>query len=799
MVDVDTLKVTKSTDIHPKVEYYTIKKLIFATTGLRTLPRLSNFHSVQEVDIQDNSITAIPDYFLNHSSTIRTVKLPSSVYNIGVGAFYHSSISNIQFSNIKLIDISAFYHCYNLVNIDLSNVQTLNRLCFAECKNLKKITFKKNNKFHSIGSKAFYGTKITELIDVYIEDMHDIFYNTPIRKIQLPESQTSFFRLIYPLSELNHIKVQSQCSLIIQHQPNLETVDYPNVDMMDFRTSYLSTDLCSLSNNPKLKNFNTKLFTKIPHFFFYRCESIESVDLGNVQYIGYGAFAYCTSLKSLLNFDNHPISFHNDDNDNRIGAFYRCFNISIPKISNSMNKYNYDNTSAFAHCGITDVIIDSQENASPIFADCHLLKRVTYLNSCKCTYLPEYTFYNCHNLEEVIQSPAIRELRSYVFVNTKISSINLEKISQISSFCFINSGLKSLVLNSSWMTDQITSNLSVCFDDPTIETIDIGSAPFIPHIFKSLKSNVKIITSYNQKDNSFVYEKDNLIYLLAVMNYEQESYEIPNDIHHVLPSAFNLSPNIKKVVIKTEKSFDLRDNIYIKHVISLTLPKLSGCVNLNTLECQKVQSIDDNAFSDCYELSKLPDLDEVATIGSNAFKNCKKISNLRLPKLTTINEFSFANTSSNAIDFSSVESLTSISKYAFFMSDIESFKCPNSLVSIGEFAFAECRNLIKFELNQNISVVDVAWFVNTNIKTIEIPNTVTKIVNALSNKTYVSANRLLPFKLIFKNTASKYFYNGADLFEQGNPKIVYRITPYFEEFNVRVNNTGYFYDDKVYL
>ena len=174
------------------------------------------------------------------------------------------------------------------------------------------------------------------------------------------------------------------------------------------------------------------------------------------------------------------------------------------------------------------------------------------------------------------------------------------------------------------------------------------------------------------------------------------------------------------------------------------------------------------AFHDCENLRSITIPDSVIKIGKNALTRCHSLSSISIsqdnPEYIMSDGILFNKNKTELIvwpntvigpHYNIPESVTSIGDYAFAgCVSLESITLPESLVSIGNWSFSNCRelkeiiipdsvtdigecafegcvNLTNIKLSNNITVIKDGTFVNCgSIKNITIPDGVTRICNA---------------------------------------------------------------------
>lgn len=165
-----------------------------------------------------------------------------------------------------------------------------------------------------------------------------------------------------------------------------------------------------------------------------------------------------------------------------------------------------------------------------------------------------------------------------------------------------------------------------------------------------------------------------------------------------------------------------------------------GCSNLTTLNIgNNVKVIPQEAFCGCSGLTSVTIPRAVTTIDFNAFGNCSG--------LTTVNFNADSCTNRGGSDgvFNGCSSLTTInignnvryipdgifSTYDHSNGNITSLTLPNSLISIGEYAFGGCSGLTSLTLPDALETIgEGAFYVCSGLTTVSIPRTVKYIGDA---------------------------------------------------------------------
>ena len=471
--------------------------------------------------------------------------------------------------------------------------------------------------------------------------------------------------------------------------------------------------------------------TSIGYSAFSDCSALTSVTIPNsVTSIGNYAFECCGLTSVTI---GNSVTFIGDY------AFESCERLTSVAIPNSVT---YIGSSAFDYCSaLTSVTIGNSVTfiGDYAFQGCECLTSVAIPNS--VTYLGSCAFSGCSNLTSVTISNSVTTINGNVFYNcTSLASVTIpNSVTSIGYEAFYNCNCLTSVTIGNSVTSIDESAFYYCSGLTSVtipnSVTSIGSSAFYGC---SGLTTVTIGNSVTSIGNSAFSGCSSLT-----------SVTIPNTLTSIGSSAFAYCSSLTNIqVANGNTKYDSRNNCNaIIETASNTL--IVGCQS--TIIPNSVTSIGSFAFSGCSSLTSMTIPNSVTTIGYFAFSDCSGLMSVTIPN-----------------------SVTSILGLAFInCSGLTSVTIPSSVTYIDNGEFSGCSSLTKIEVenrnpkydsrNNCNAIIETAT--NTMIagcKSTIIPNSVTSIGEYAFDRCYSLTSETIPNSVTTIGTSAFYCCDALD-------------------------------------
>lgn len=288
----------------------------------------------------------------------------------------------------------------------------------------------------------------------------------------------------------------------------------------------------------------------------------------------------------------------------------------------------------------------------------------------------------------------------------------------------------------------ILAIVPLAVDSQIQRTIHVATAGTLPNLIsEEEKYQIEELTltgELNGTDLHFIRE------MAGVIAVEHPSIDIDYEVDLVFTDGILVSLNLGgSIIVEGGEKYTLiqgyhwgecytRLNCMPEYFLSDT--KIKEIIILNS-----VTSIDANAFRNSKNLISVTIPNSVTTIGQNAFDGCTGLKAITIPKnVTSIGHSAFSGCSSLTSikverENSKYDSRNSCNAIIETSSNTLTHGCkstiiPNSVKSVGEYAFENCSRLTSITIPNSVSSIENNAFIRcSDLTSITIPNSVTSI------------------------------------------------------------------------
>ncbi len=723
---------------------------------------LSSWCNIKFAEKTSNPAYCAQNLYLN-GILVEDLIIPDGVTSINDYAFYgYSKLTSITFpKGVSSIGEYAFFNCDNLTNLSLSDsVTAIGAFAFAYCEKITNITIPKS--VTSFGTQSFYNCSLNKVeisdleawcnidFETYLANplyyAHNLYLNgSLVKSVTIPVSRTTIKNYTF-----------SGCS-------SLTSIDIPDsVTEIGIGAFYYCSKLTSITIPDSV--------TVIKNITFGYCSNLKNITIPDtVTAIGSGAFSKCIKLAEI----SIPAGVTSIESS----TFSGCTNLTKIAIPNSVT---YIGSDAFFKCSkLTDIIIpeDVTYIGSQAFWDCSNLKSINIPNN--LTSISASVFCGCTGLTSVIIPDGVNSIGMQAFSGVSLTIVIPKSVTSLGKNSLNKAtGIYYEGSENEWNSITRTGAFGTT-ENSNIIFYDVASERINKNIFWTLKPTGELIiwgsgtipsfTSVSEAPFTEYIEKikyvkiPNNIQTIGDFTFANCSnlqfIEISANVENIGKSAFKNCSNLKKVFYTGSKDSwnDIsiaEENIYLKEAAFFC-----NCINSGLAGDNIFWFLDSGGkltvggLGNMYDfgfLSKTPWYANRNTVTSVEIESgVERIGNYALSNLpTTI--VSIPNT------------VTSIGKYAFYScGTMTNIIIPDSVILIEENAFALCTTLKEVLLSNNLEVIPKSLFSSSGLESINIPKNVKEIKSSAFSYCSKLVNITLPDSLVSIEDSS--FQNCSNL------------------------------------
>jgi len=739
---------------------------------------------------------------------LQSVNVPQGVTVIGKQAFAScESMQSYSLPNtLQEIREEAFMSNVSLGYIFIpNNVVQIGRHAFAESYNLWQIDLSDNSKLPRISYGSFAYTGIYS-------------FRVPANVSTIAQEAFIGSTRMTSVTFASGSKLESISAYMFKGVESLQSITFESGSALTSIQAHGFEGMVNLTS----VDFGDAKVDNIDNFAFRFCESLITLDMSNVKFIGRFAFYGCYNLERL----EIPSSIE------FIGryAFLGAENLNIYFAGDSLplalqENWNYGINGYYV--GVKDVVICGDWQYAKLSSGGISIINYTGTETeidlttvdfgGEITQIGGHAFYGSH-ITSIKLPDTLKTIEAYAFAYSQLEKADIpSSVIYIAKNAYQNTPINTLIFGENSKLEKIeqsaferTKNLNTVTIPSSVKTLgssvfelsgitevifesginltEIPQKAFMGADLREVKiPDSVILINHNAFRDNILLESitfgSGKVQLMSNVFYNTglKSLHIPANVDYIGEYAFVGLDSLSEITVDENNAwYSSKDGLLYNKDGSklLVVPAAkSGKVTLSG----NVEIIGFGAFenTDITEIEFAEDCN-ILTLGYRAFYGAENLKTITIPSsIVSIDYYAFAQCEKlETVIFEENSSLTGIYEGAFYgCKNLKNIILPDSIVEISDFAFYGCSSLTKIPVSETtglMGIYDYA-FAYSGITELNLPESLVDIGNYAFMGTKLT-------KITFPTAQQKYMTIGLGAFEQCN---------YLEEITLPFIGAGY--------
>lgn len=624
--EVDGIPVTMVARVTiEKIDYTPLRQIKKLTlpSSLKSIRHMAFEHcgGLTEVVIPEG-VESIEDGAFRGCQSLSNVELPQGLRRIGEAAFSNCSALNMPNlpSTLEEIGNQAFYGCTRFSEITLpESVRTIGNQTFSDCKT-KTLTL--NDGLVSIGFKAFYGNKLTDVeIPASVKQIGDGAFQ-PADGKYLNSATIKSIRTQYGKGVFGYDDGWHEFYLAHQDQLNIAGTLFDKDDTDNWHDYYadpayfqqktLNLSCYSGSTADLLYQYHVNKTT-------LQASADNIVTAPSDRVLQAGLYQAEDMISELIIPEGVE-----EIADHALEGLGTLTKVTIPSTMVRIGAYAFNKCVGLTEITLPEGLNDIGEGA---FRDCWELTKVNIPDG--TTEIKDSTFENCKKLSTVtMPKTGIIRIGKSAFAGCEtLTVLKMEKgLEEIGESAFANCGLKEAKI-----PDTVTSLGKKAFARSGLVKLTLPAG---------LEEIPEGLCEYSTQLNTVQFPKSlKRIGKNAFQWSRIKNLTLPEGLLTIGENAFGVDPDRSLQTYRDSKGKKTTSDLKsVKFPASLTVIEknaFAGCDSLTSISFPSksaLTEIGEDAFAMCVRLTKFTAPNSLQKIGKGAFRMCLKLSEVNLGK-----------------------------------------------------------------------------------------------------------------------------------------------------------------------